>query len=126
MAVSEPQADGSVPLPYHRTQARLADASALSLERTVPWEQALPGELLSVFSTYYDPAPTSEIQQGRIFNIAEGVRRRCGWIAPISVYPGELEQEALAYATLKVLRGQAAAMTYSGRNVWQGFEGVEF
>ena len=75
VAVSEPQADGSVPLPYHRTQARLADASALSLERTVPWEQALPGELLSVFSTYYDPAPTSEIQQGRIFNIAEGVRR---------------------------------------------------
>ena len=62
----------------------------------------------------------------RFDDIAEGVRRRCGWIAPISVYPGEMEQEALAYATLRVLRGQAAAMTYSGRNVWQGFEGVEF
>jgi len=25
-----------------------------------------------------------------------------------------------------VLRGQAEAMTYSGKNVWNGFEGVTF
>ncbi len=62
----------------------------------------------------------------RFDDIAEGIRDRCGWIAPISVYPGELEQEALALSTLKVLRGQAVAMTYSGRNVWQGFDGVDF
>ena len=62
----------------------------------------------------------------RFDDIAEGIRGRCGWIAPICVYPGEMEQEALALSTLKVLRGQAQAMTYSGRNVWQGFEGVEF
>jgi len=62
----------------------------------------------------------------RFADIAEGIRRRCGWIAPISVYPGEMEQEALAYGVLKVLRGEAQAMTYSGKNVWQGFDGVEF
>ena len=62
----------------------------------------------------------------RFDDITEGIRQRCGWIAPISVYPGEMEQEALAYAVLKVLRGQATAMTYSGKNVWQGFEGVTF
>lgn len=62
----------------------------------------------------------------RFDDVAAGVRDRCGWIAPISVYPGEMEQEALAYGVLKVLRGQAKAMTYSGKNVWQGFEGVEF
>ena len=62
----------------------------------------------------------------RFDDIADGIRDRCGWIAPISVYPGEMEQEALALSTLKVLRGQATAMSYSGKPVWQGFEGVEF
>ena len=60
----------------------------------------------------------------RFGDIADGIRERCGWIAPIHVYPGELEQEALALSTLKVLRGQATAMTYSGKNVWQGFEDI--
>ena len=62
----------------------------------------------------------------RFDDIAEGIRARCGWIAPIHVYPGEMEQEALALSVLKVLRGQAKAMTYSGKPVWQGFEGVTF
>lgn len=62
----------------------------------------------------------------RFDDITEGIRNRCGWIAPIHVYPGEMEQEALALSVLKVLRGQATAMTYSGKNVWQGFEGVTF
>ena len=61
----------------------------------------------------------------RFDDIAEGIRERCGWIAPIVVYPGEMEQEAMAFPVLKVLRGQATAMTYSGRNVWQGFEGID-
>ena len=33
---------------------------------------------------------------------------------------------ALALSTLKVLRGQATALTYSGKPVWQGFEGISF
>ena len=32
----------------------------------------------------------------------------------------------MALSVLKVLRGQTAAMTYTGKPVWQGFEGVEF
>ena len=62
----------------------------------------------------------------RFDDIAAGIRERCGWIAPIHVYPGEMEQEAMAFPVLKVLRGQATAMKYSGKNVWQGFEGVTF
>ena len=61
----------------------------------------------------------------RFNDIAEGIRQRCEWIAPVSVYPGEMEQEALAFAVLKVLRGQAEAMTYSGKPVWNGFEGMD-
>ncbi len=62
----------------------------------------------------------------RFDDITEGIRERCSWIAPIHVYPGEMEQEAMAFPVLKVLRGETAAMTYSGKNVWQGFEGVTF
>ena len=62
----------------------------------------------------------------RFDDIAEGIRERCGWIAPIHIYPGELEQETMGLSVLKVLRGEAKAMTYSGKNVWQGFEGITF
>ena len=58
----------------------------------------------------------------RFADVAEGIRTRCGWIADISVYPGEMEQEALAWSVLKVLRGEAQAMTYSGKPVWSGFD----
>ena len=46
----------------------------------------------------------------------------CGKVV---VYPGEMEQEAMAFPVLKVLRGKAAAMTYSGKNVWQGFGDID-
>jgi len=62
----------------------------------------------------------------RFDDITAGIRERCGWIAPIHVYPGEMEQEAMAFPVLKVLRGQAEARIYSGKDVWQGFEGVTF
>ena len=61
----------------------------------------------------------------RFEDITAGIRERCGWIAPIHVYPGEMEQEAMAYPVLKVLRGQAKAMTYTGKDVWQGFDGID-
>ncbi len=57
----------------------------------------------------------------RFDDIRAGIEKRCGFIAPVSVYPGEMEQEALAGAVLKVLRGEATARTYTGRDVWQGF-----
>jgi len=44
------------------------------------------------------------------------------WIAPVVTYPGELEQEALSAAALRVLRGEAELLTYSGVPVWSGFE----
>ena len=62
----------------------------------------------------------------RFGDIAEGIERRCGFIAPIRVYPGEMEQEAMAYPTLRVLRGELTPRTYSGDPVWKGFEGADF
>ena len=57
----------------------------------------------------------------RFADIVEGIRMRCGFLAPIEVYPGEMEQEALAHPVLKVLRGESTAREYSGKDVWNGF-----
>ena len=57
----------------------------------------------------------------RYDGILKGVEQRCGWIAPITVYPGECEQEAMADAVLEVLRGQRKANRYTGVPVFQGF-----
>ena len=57
----------------------------------------------------------------RFADVIDGIRMRCGFLAPITVYPGEMEQEAMAYPALKVLAGELVPQTYSGRNVWPGF-----
>ena len=57
----------------------------------------------------------------RFADIVEGIKTRCGFIAPVSVYPGEMEQEALALPALKALRGELEPLKYSGKNVWSGF-----
>ena len=58
----------------------------------------------------------------RFNDILEGITRRCSWIAPISVYPGEMEQEALAHSVLRALRGEEPILTYAGKPVWNGFD----
>lgn len=57
----------------------------------------------------------------RFDDIEEGIRRRCGFIAPVTAYPGEFEQEAMAAGAMRVLAGEEAALTYPGRPVWSGF-----
>lgn len=58
----------------------------------------------------------------RFKDIVDGIKYRCGFIAPIKIYPGEMEQEALAIPTLRVLQGEITAGKYTGHNVWSGFE----
>ena len=70
-----------------------------------------------------DPDPVQACRELWLYpDIAEGVEARCGWIAPISVYPGECEQEAMAQATLEVLRGRQQAGRYTGVPVFRGFD----
>ena len=61
----------------------------------------------------------------RFQDIADGIRARCGWIAPIRVYPGEMEQEVLALSVLRAVRGQEPIHAYTGVPVWQGFAGLD-
>ena len=57
----------------------------------------------------------------RFADVEQTIRQMCGWIAPITAYPGEAEQEALASEVLKVLRGEAEAHFYTGAPIWNGF-----
>ena len=61
----------------------------------------------------------------RFEDLIEMLRDMCGWIAPIAVYPGEMEQEALARAVLEALRGEREIRSYEGKPVWTGFSGLE-
>lgn len=57
----------------------------------------------------------------RYEDITQTVQQRCGWIAPITVYPGECEQEAMASAVMEVLRGTRQPLHYTGAPIWPGF-----
>ena len=43
------------------------------------------------------------------------------WIAPVYVYPGSLETEALGFGAVRVLEGREKAKTYDGKPVFTGF-----
>lgn len=58
----------------------------------------------------------------RFDDVLEGIRRRCGFIAPVTAYPGEFEQEAMSAGALRVLTGEEEARVYPGHPVWTGFE----
>ena len=44
------------------------------------------------------------------------------WIAPVYIYPGSFETEALGYGAVRVLNGSEKAKQYSGIPVFSGFE----
>lgn len=57
----------------------------------------------------------------RFSDVEEQIRESCQWIAPVTVYVGEFEQEAMALGALRVLRGEEEARQYPGKPVWEGF-----
>ncbi len=58
----------------------------------------------------------------RFDDIVDTVKENCGWIAPVSAYPGELEHEAMRDGALRVLRGEEKALEYTGKPVFSGFD----
>ena len=61
----------------------------------------------------------------RFPDVIEQLKAMCGWIADVSVYPGEMEQEALATAVFEALQGLRPIRRYGGEPVWQGFPGLD-
>lgn len=58
----------------------------------------------------------------RFDDLCEYIVKRCGWIAPVHFYPGEVEHEAMAAGALRVLRGEEEPQVYTGIPVWDGFK----
>lgn len=54
----------------------------------------------------------------------ELVSKYTGWIAPIKVYGGDFEMEALASGAIRALKGEEELLEYTGIQVWQGFGGL--
>ena len=50
------------------------------------------------------------------------IKEMCGWIAPVTAYPGEFELEAMAAGAIRVLSGAEKAKTYTGVPVFSGFD----
>ena len=57
----------------------------------------------------------------RSIYLVDMIRDMAGYIAPISVYAGEFEMEALASGALRILTGQEKLKTYTGQPRWSGF-----
>lgn len=57
----------------------------------------------------------------RFDDIVQTITRKCSWMAKVYTYPGEVEQEALAYGVLEVLQGKKEASAYTGAPVFSGF-----
>ena len=53
--------------------------------------------------------------------LVDAIRERCGWIAPVTAYPGEFEMEAMAAGALRVLNGVEELKTYTGVPIFAGF-----
>ncbi len=61
----------------------------------------------------------------RFPDLVEKVRKGVEWIAPVTLYPGELEHEAMVAGALRVLRGEEEPMHYTGIPVFTGWPDEE-
>lgn len=61
---------------------------------------------------------------GMVYNkgLVASIEKACGWIAPVSAYPGEFELEAMAAGARRVLSGTEQAREYTGIPVFEGFD----
>ena len=82
MAVSALDETMAVTLPYDRITGCIQTTGNLEFEPVVLWPEAENGDLIAVFSTYYDPAQTTQEQIGRLHNIMQGVQRLNDVIVP--------------------------------------------
>ena len=57
----------------------------------------------------------------RYKEIVDYIKDSCSFIAPIATYPGEVEQEAMAWAVCDYLDGKVQPKTYVAKDVFQGF-----
>ncbi len=55
-------------------------------------------------------------------DLVNQITEACGWIAPVTAYPGEFEMEAMAAGAIRVLDGEEGLKKYTGRKVFEKFD----
>lgn len=78
VAVGNPDDNGDVLLPYKRTIGQLSGAS-VRLDPVMPVEEAQPGDLIGVYSTFFNADMGRELIVGRLHNIEKGVNLLDGY-----------------------------------------------
>lgn len=58
-------------------------------------------------------------------DLVQQITDSCGWIAPVTAYPGEFEMEAMAAGAIRVLKGEEVLKTYTGERVFEAFDFAE-
>jgi butyrate kinase len=83
------------------------------------------GKSIGAYATVLKGDVDAILLTGGIANSAYLVDRltdMVGYIAPVKVYAGEFEMEAMASGALRVLAGREQPKTYTGVPVWSGFD----
>jgi butyrate kinase len=83
------------------------------------------GKYIGAYATVLKGAVDAILLTGGIARdsyLVGGITDMVGYIAPVKVYAGEFEMEALAAGALRVLRGEEEPKVYTGIPVWSGFE----
>ena len=55
-------------------------------------------------------------------DLVNQIKESCGWIAPVTAYPGEFEMEAMAAGAIRVLDGKENVKVYTGKKVFEKFD----
>jgi len=82
LAVSALDGDMAVTLPYDRITGRIQATGSLGFETVVPWHEAETGDLIAVFSTFYDKEQETLAEKNRLHNMTQGVQRLNDVIVP--------------------------------------------
>ena len=79
IAIAEPDEAGTIYLPYKRTIGMVED-QIMRLEAVIPHDEAQPGDLLAVFSTFFAANEGDGLAAGRLHNIKVGVELFSGHV----------------------------------------------
>jgi len=69
VSVGEKDNQGRYLVPYHRTDGYISEEDVAYVMPVVPWDEAQPGDLISVMSTFFAVGRTTLQYQGRNWNI---------------------------------------------------------
>ena len=109
---------GRYGVPYHRTKGYVSEKDVAYVMPVVDWEQAQPGDLISVMTTFYAVGVYSLQYQGRNWNI----HLASGLISGVVLQPGETYDQNQVIGPYRKSTGYKSAPIMS-KNALTGYGG---